>query len=133
MLTGLVVTSRVSHATPATFSSHSPDRELEDWIAEQQVGYNPLGRTVDLMFGGGSCHFYGNSSQDKSCRLDDRDLLEEAKNEHGWSVYLDRPQFDSLKKDADLPLMGLFSPSVSWQTRPLQPFNLFPSCIAHGL
>ncbi|ORZ00099.1 alkaline-phosphatase-like protein [Absidia repens] len=111
MLTGLVVTSRVTHATPASFSAHVPDRDMEDWIAEQQVGDNPLGRTVDLMFGGGWCHFYGNSTQDKSCRLDDRDLLEEAKTKHGWSVCLDRPHFDSLKKDAALPLMAMFSPS----------------------
>ncbi|KAI8088812.1 alkaline-phosphatase-like protein [Halteromyces radiatus] len=111
MLTGLVVTSRVTHATPAAFSAHVPDRDQEDWIAEQQVGFNPLGRTVDLMFGGGWCYFYGNSSKDSSCRADDRDLLEEAKSLFNWNVCLDRSHFDSLSQDTALPLMAMFSPS----------------------
>ncbi|CAG8787836.1 12933_t:CDS:2, partial [Racocetra fulgida] len=52
MATGLVVTSRITHATPASFSAHVVDRNMEDIIATQQLGDYPLGRQVDLMMGG---------------------------------------------------------------------------------
>jgi alkaline phosphatase len=35
--TGLVATSRVTDATPASFSAHVSSRSMEDTIAEQQV------------------------------------------------------------------------------------------------
>ncbi|KAL6045084.1 vacuolar alkaline phosphatase [Balamuthia mandrillaris] len=52
MLTGLVVTSYLSHATPAAFSSHSVDRDLYSFITEQQIEQG-----IDLMFGGGKKFF----------------------------------------------------------------------------
>ncbi|KAI8640395.1 alkaline-phosphatase-like protein [Parasitella parasitica] len=110
MLTGLVVTSRVTHATPAAFSAHVLDRDNENLIAVQQIGHNPLGRTVDLMFGGGTCEFTKNSSAG-SCRFDDRDLFAEAKKQFGWSVVLDKPEYEALQtEDVELPLMALFAP-----------------------
>ncbi|GAN08098.1 alkaline phosphatase [Mucor ambiguus] len=110
MLTGLVVTSRITHATPAAFSAHVLDRDNENLIAVQQIGNNPLGRTVDLMFGGGACEFTKNSSAN-SCRLDDRDLFTEAKEKFGWNVILNKPEYEALQvKDAELPLMALFAP-----------------------
>ncbi|KAG0738362.1 hypothetical protein G6F16_010767 [Rhizopus arrhizus] len=110
MLTGLVVTSRITHATPASFSAHVPSRDWEARIAEQQIGYGPLGRTVDLMFGGGSCEFLSNSTKG-SCRMDDRDLFTEAKEKFGWDVkYGSREHLDELNEDGvQLPLMALFS------------------------
>ncbi|CAJ0633901.1 15787_t:CDS:10 [Entrophospora sp. SA101] len=72
MVTGLVVTSRITHATPAAFSAHIVHRDLESEIAVHQIGDYPLGRQVDLMFGGGKCFFLPNSSA-SSCRTDDRD------------------------------------------------------------
>lgn len=42
--TGLVVTGRITHATPASFASHIYNRELKQEIAEQIVGNQPLGR-----------------------------------------------------------------------------------------
>ncbi|KAG9255988.1 repressible alkaline phosphatase [Emericellopsis atlantica] len=51
--TGLVVTSSISHATPAAFSSHVQDRNNFNSIAEQQIGFShPLNQSVDIMFGG---------------------------------------------------------------------------------
>ncbi|KKH50690.1 alkaline phosphatase [Methanosarcina sp. 1.H.A.2.2] len=47
--TGLVVTSRVTHATPAAFASHVDDRDNENEIMEQMV-YGD----IDIVFGGGS-------------------------------------------------------------------------------
>ncbi|CAO3658914.1 unnamed protein product [Umbelopsis ramanniana] len=111
MLTGLVVTSRITHATPASFSAHVVDRDMEDQIANQQIGDNPLGRTVDLMFGGGICHFLPNTT-DGSCRSDDVDLWNVSTKKYGWKTVLrERPDFDKLSNTADLlPLIGLFTP-----------------------
>ncbi|KAJ3103915.1 hypothetical protein HDU97_009727 [Phlyctochytrium planicorne] len=48
-LTGLVATSRITHATPASFSAHVIDRNMEDNIALYQLGDYSLGRNVDLI------------------------------------------------------------------------------------
>ena len=114
MLTGLVVTSRITHATPASFSSHVAWRDWENQIAEQQIGHTPLGRMVDLMFGGGSCEFLSNTTEG-SCRADDRDLFREAQEQFGWSVrYGSREHLDGLDEDqTQLPLMALFASDVS--------------------
>ncbi|KAK1032974.1 vacuolar alkaline phosphatase [Friedmanniomyces endolithicus] len=107
--TGLVVTTRITDATPAVFASHARRREMEDGIALQMVGStHPLGRMVDLMLGGGRCHFLPNSS-DGSCRADDVDVRESAK-EKGWNYISTREDFDNLGTDVELPLLGLFAP-----------------------
>ncbi|KAJ1305659.1 hypothetical protein OPQ81_000655 [Rhizoctonia solani] len=64
--TGMVVTSRVTHATPASFASHIYDREAEPTIAEQIVGDQPLGRVTDLILGGGLSMFWPNTTTGSS-------------------------------------------------------------------
>lgn len=107
--TGLVVTTRITDATPACFASHVNLRQYEDRIAEQEIGDHPLGRVVDLMLGGGRCHFLPNTTEG-SCRGDDRDLIKEAEA-NGFHYIHSRKQFDGLSmgKDAKLPLLGLFA------------------------
>jgi alkaline phosphatase len=56
--TGMVVTSKITDATPACFASHVLDRDFENTIAQQLVGQGPLNRTVDLMFGGRSLSYF---------------------------------------------------------------------------
>ncbi|KAL7267394.1 vacuolar alkaline phosphatase [Rhizina undulata] len=110
-MTGLVVTTRITDATPACFSAHVHMRGEEDRIAEQQLGDYPLGRVVDLMLGGGRCHFLPNTTQG-SCRKDDRDLVAEAQKKYGFTYAEDRAQFDSLVSHSgkiQLPLLGLFA------------------------
>ncbi|RKP04448.1 alkaline phosphatase [Thamnocephalis sphaerospora] len=111
MYTGLVATSRITHATPAAFSAHVPHRDQESAIAVQQIGDYPLGRTVDLMFGGGACFFKPKSSQN-SCRTDERDVLADARR-LGWSLVQSRSEFDTLPADdaTKLPVLGLFARS----------------------
>ncbi|KAL4152601.1 hypothetical protein PRNP1_009529 [Phytophthora ramorum] len=53
MVTGMVVTSRVTHATPASFASHVIDRDSEDDIAAQYVA----NKNLDFLLGGGKRHF----------------------------------------------------------------------------
>ena len=107
--TGLVVTTRLTDATPACFASHVNRRAYEDRIAEQELGENPLGRVVDLMIGGGRCHFLPNTTEG-SCRGDDRDLVEFAK-QGGFNYFDDRKSFDTLNggANAQLPMLGLLA------------------------
>ncbi|KAJ5327092.1 NADH dehydrogenase 1 alpha subcomplex assembly factor 3 [Penicillium brevicompactum] len=107
--TGLVVTTRLTDATPACFAAHANLRSYEDLIAAQEVGEHPLGRVVDLMLGGGRCHFLP-KSQKGSCRGDDHDLVEVA-GKNGFGYIDDRAGFDSLKggDNVSLPLLGLFA------------------------
>ncbi|PGH01086.1 hypothetical protein AJ80_09069 [Polytolypa hystricis UAMH7299] len=106
-MTGLVVTTRMTDATPACFSSHANMRSYEDLIAEHQIGEYPLGRMVDLMIGGGRCHFLPNSTEG-SCRGDDKDVVKIAKDK-GFSYINDRKSFDGLNLGSSikLPLLGL--------------------------
>ncbi|KAF2492066.1 alkaline phosphatase-like protein [Lophium mytilinum] len=108
-MTGLVVTTRITDATPACFAAHVNMRSEEDRIAEQMVGDYPLGRVVDLMLGGGRCHFLPNST-DGSCREDDKDIVSMAKK-NGFNYINDRKGFNGLEggSKVELPLLGLFA------------------------
>ncbi|RYP12434.1 hypothetical protein DL765_007333 [Monosporascus sp. GIB2] len=110
-MTGLVVTTDITDATPACFSSHVDMRTQNDEIALQQVGQGPLDRVVDLMFGGGRCRFFPNSTSG-GCRNDDINVVDIAKNDYGWNYIEDRASFDEFwlgKKDVPLPMLGLFA------------------------
>ncbi len=72
MATGLVVTSRMNHATPAVFMAHHKDRGAYAEIAADFVDAQ-----IDVYIGGGIKHFTG--------RRDGRNLLEELKQK-GYSV-----------------------------------------------
>ena len=108
-MTGLVVTTRITDATPACFAAHVNLRSEEDLIAEQEVGFHPLGNVVDLMLGGGRCHFLPNTTEG-SCRDDDKDVVNMAKKK-GFSYLDDRAGFDGLKLGSavKLPLLGLIA------------------------
>lgn len=111
-MTGLVVTTDITDATPACFASHVKIRLEEDLIAQQEVGEHPLGRVVDLMLGGGRCHFLSNMT-DGSCRADDRDITALARDKYGWTYIDNRKDFDGLEfgNAVKLPLLGLFANS----------------------
>lgn len=64
MATGLVATATITHATPASFAAHVPDRGLHFEIASQLVGAG-----TDVMIGGGRQFF------DPAERPDSMDLL----------------------------------------------------------
>lgn len=49
---GVVTTTRITHATPASFYANTPKRDLENVIAEQLVE-----RRLDVALGGGRKHF----------------------------------------------------------------------------
>lgn len=113
-LTGLVVTTRITDATPAAFSAHADYRFQEDLIALHQLGKYPLGRTVDLLIGGGRTHFYPPHADSEygshGSREDGRNLIQEAQ-EDGWQYVGSRQEFDQLQggKNVSLPLLALLA------------------------
>lgn len=78
--TGLVSTSAITHATPASFIAHQPHREMYEDIAADFVGSG-----IDIFIGGGRNHF--------TKRKDGRNLLEELQQ-------LDYKVFNSLEEAA---------------------------------
>ncbi len=86
--TGLVATSRITHATPAGFASHVPSRASEGEIAVQMIGAR-----VDVMIGGGARFFLPAAAGGR--RDDGRDLTEELAA-RGVTVATDRAGFDAL-------------------------------------
>ncbi len=95
---GCVTTTRVTHATPAAWYSHNPNRDDEDNIA-----IDALNLEVDVLMGGGLRHF------DPQGRKDGRNLLEEfAKKD-----YLIVKNKDELKASMNTKkkILGLFAKS----------------------
>ena len=73
--TGIVVTSYVTHATPAAFYAEVPHRKQYEEIAVQ-MAENPY---LNLIIGGGMRYF--------NERTDSLNLVERMENELGWKVY----------------------------------------------
>ncbi|GAA6043897.1 hypothetical protein JCM8097_004295 [Rhodosporidiobolus ruineniae] len=110
--TGLVSTSRITHATPASFYAHVPDRDLESEIAEFLVDEAGTGQglTVDFALGGGRCFFLPNGTSG-SCRTDGKDLLGKAR-EKGIKVIEGMPALRAYhEEDAhdEGTVLGLFA------------------------
>ncbi len=72
--TGIVVTSSVTHATPAAFLAHTADRGNEAGIAEQIVNSG-----IDVLIGGGWTYFIPESNEG-SRRKDKKNLLTALEN-----------------------------------------------------
>jgi alkaline phosphatase len=87
MATGLVATSRITHATPASFAAHVPSRDLEAEIAAQMTASG-----ADVLFGGGLGFFLPTPA---GRREDGRDLLVEL-TDRGYFVAADREGYDGL-------------------------------------
>lgn len=95
---GLVVTSTITHATPACFASHVVSRKDEATIA-----VHLLENKVDVLLGGGK-EFFIPSSSPGSKRPDERNLIEEAEKD-GYLFVQTREELDKVQKG---PVLGLF-------------------------
>ena len=100
LATGLVATSRITHATPASFSSHVVDRGMENEIAAQQITKN-----IEVILGGGRRHFLPTSNDGQ--RDDGRDLTAEVQ-QNGYQYVANRNELAAI---TETPVLGLFSPS----------------------
>jgi len=99
--TGLVTTTRVTHATPAAWVSHNTNRDLEDAIAVDYLNFEPT-----VLLGGGSRHF------DPAKRSGGRDLFAEF-GTAGYDVLRTRASLESYAAALpnDRKLLGLFNAS----------------------
>ncbi|MCS3459266.1 alkaline phosphatase [Aeromonas sp. BIGb0445] len=109
--TGVVTTTRITHATPADTYAHICNRDLEADIAVQMVpggaGYNPaLKDGIDVVLGGGSSFFLPQA--DKGKRTDGRNLIEEMKTQ-GYQFASNLGELQGAA--AGKPLLGLFGAS----------------------
>ena len=98
MATGLVVTSQITHATPAVFASHVKGRDMQDKIAEQLIA-----NKVNVLFGGGKEYFLPKSSSG-SKRSDQKNLIKQA-TEAGY-IYIQSEE--ELKAARQTHILGLF-------------------------
>ncbi|CAJ0699717.1 alkaline phosphatase [Ralstonia wenshanensis] len=110
--TGVVTTTRITHATPAATYSHICHRDGENTIAAQLTpagkGFNAaLGDGVDVVFGGGRKHFQPTTAG--GARTDGRDLIAELKA-GGYRYASSKAEFDTLQA-TDGKVVGLFTSS----------------------
>lgn len=99
MSTGLVSTSGVTHATPASFGAHVPSRNMQAEIAAQY-----LDTGSEVILGGGQEYFIP-QNQEGSNRSDDRNIISEFEAK-GYNYISTADQLSSISSDK---LLGLFS------------------------
>jgi len=87
--TGIVVTSRVTHATPAAYYAHVPSRRMENDIMEQGVYQN-----LDVVLGGGKRHLLPKDLGGK--RTDGENLLEKVPHE-GYALVATAAELQQVK------------------------------------
>ncbi|WP_110114288.1 alkaline phosphatase [Bacillus sp. CGMCC 1.16541] len=96
MSTGLVSTSEITHATPASFGAHDKHRdnmaEIADDYYDEKVNDQ---HKIDVLLGGGKDYF----------EREDRDLTKEFEKD-GYNYVTDR---NELKKNKDEQVLGLFA------------------------
>ncbi len=128
LATGVVTTTRITHATPAAAYAHSPDR---DWevdtdlpaeavkqgcvdIARQLVGF-AQGDGLDVMLGGGRRNFLPQAEADpekgRGRRADGRNLIREWQRKTAGRYVWNASQFRKLEVRPGQRVLGLFNPS----------------------
>jgi alkaline phosphatase len=98
--TGIVATSRVTHATPAAYAAHTDSRSAEDDIMEQLVHQG-----VDVVFGGGKHHLLPKAAGGR--RADGENLLARLEN---WGYRLVENR-DEMMQAAPGRMFGMFAAS----------------------
>ncbi len=97
LATGLVATSTITHATPASFAAHVVHRRMEPEIARQYAG-----QQIDVILGGGR-QFFDGSVEGAS------ELLPELTQRYVYVETAD--QLQALRPDTVDALLGLFAPA----------------------
>jgi alkaline phosphatase len=128
--TGVVTTTRITHATPASAYAHTPERDWEDDsgmkaqdkaqgcvdIARQLIEWKH-GNGLEVVFGGGRKYFMPITVADPEYadkfgkRTDGQNLIEVWQKRHPEGQYVyDEKGFKALNLKASGPVMGLFEP-----------------------
>ncbi|HEY6984686.1 MAG TPA: alkaline phosphatase, partial [Rhodanobacteraceae bacterium] len=127
--TGVVTTTRITHATPAATYGHIADR---DWEADMEIPPKqrapdcidlarqlvefPLGGGIDVALGGGRTEFMPADQRDPEYptlpgkRLDGRDLIADWKKMPGAAYVWNANQLAALDAAHTQHLLGLFEP-----------------------
>jgi alkaline phosphatase len=129
LATGVITTTRITHATPGATLTHSADRNWENDtemtpealaagcadIARQLIE-TPYGHGPDVLMGGGRSNFFPPTEADPEyddkvgLRIDGRDLVAEWKRRRPGGTYVwNATQFAAAPKSG--PLLALFEPS----------------------
>jgi alkaline phosphatase len=137
LVTGIVTTTTVTHATPAATYAHTPERnwEVDSQLSPEaraagfpdiarQLIENKHGNGVEVVLGGGRANFRPAAATDpeypvqKGSRADGRDLIEEWLARAPRSVYVwNREQFEAVDPAGTDRLIGLFEPgSMQFET-----------------
>lgn len=118
LATGLVSDTRLTHATPASFAAHVPNRWSEEQIAQNMIKIAP-----DVLLSGGLSYFIPKGTERKitqnfhvkSKRNDGLDLIQMAKNKN-YQVAYTKEQLQSTTQDKKI--LGLFTsgsyPDAIW-------------------
>src|SRR5215813_2549009 len=130
LATGVVTTTRVTHATPAACYAHTVERDWEGDadlspaaraaefpdIARQLIEF-PHGDGLEVALGGGRSKFLPNTTDDpedqgtKGSRLDGRDLTAEWLTKPHAAYVWNKAQFDAIEPETTNHLLGLFERS----------------------
>jgi alkaline phosphatase len=126
--TGIVTTTRITHATPAATYAHTPERDWENDrdlteearqndctdIAAQLIEF-PYGNGIEVALGGGRIKFLPGGIADpegadvQEGRQDTRNLTREWLQKYPNSAYIwNQRQFDSIDPQSTDHLLGLF-------------------------
>ncbi|MGR8935820.1 MAG: alkaline phosphatase [Gammaproteobacteria bacterium] len=129
--TGVVTTTRLTHATPAATYAHAANRDWESDndmpseakhggckdIARQLLEF-PYGDSIEVALGGGRLNFLPRTAFDpedsdkEGKREDGRDLTQEWLHKYRHSAYVwNKTQFDAVDPKTVKHLLGLFDPS----------------------
>ncbi|MBD3775358.1 MAG: alkaline phosphatase [Rhodobacteraceae bacterium] len=131
LATGIITTTRITHATPAAGYAHTPQRDWEadaDMPAEaisggcadiaRQLVEGPVGAELDVILGGGRSAFLPTTSADPEYpeqtgrRQDGRDLIAEwQRSNPGGTFAWNVAQLAAYNPASGKPLLGLFEPS----------------------
>jgi alkaline phosphatase len=129
--TGVVTTTRLTHATPAATYAHSPHRDWESDAdlpqAAKDLGCKDIARQllefaygdgIEVALGGGRAKFLPRGStapedpQQQGKREDGRDLTQEWLHKYRDAAYVwNKAQFDAADIKTTRHLLGLFEPS----------------------
>jgi alkaline phosphatase len=132
--TGIVSTARLTHATPGSTYSHSPDRDWEsdsDILRRSKDAYDAgfpdiarqmietkYGNGLEVALGGGRSKYMPKETRDPEYtdqfgeRSDKRDLVAEWLKKNGDSAYVwNKQQFDAIDPKKTKHLLGLFQRS----------------------
>lgn len=101
--TGLVATSSITHATPASFIAHQPSRTLYEEIAADF-----LNTDIDVFIGGGAAHFKN--------RKDGKDLTKDL-SEKGYQIVYSMEEAEKIQNNGRLAVFTADEHNDDYQLR----------------